>query len=76
MEGVQYCPLSQCLLHINDGREPKTEQIMEMMAGYNKLTKRLPASLALVWKQDYRLSIFVNKDRWASSSSLYKIQIT
>ena len=32
--------------------------------------------MALVWKQDYRLSITVNKDRWASSSTLYKTKTT
>lgn len=60
----------------SDGREPKAEQIMETMSEYNKLTKRLPASLELLWKQNYRLSFAVNKDRWASSCTLYKTRIT
>lgn len=60
----------------SDGREPKAEQIMETMSEYNKLTKRLPVSLEPLWKQNYRLSFAVNKDRWASSSTLYKAHIT
>lgn len=58
------------------GCEPKTEQIMEMMAEYNKLPKKTACSTGAGLETGLPPSFTVNKDRWASSSTLYKTQIT